>query len=153
MEESEEASLTPRPGAHDLCQIHARYERDVGEGGTCCPSEKAACVLARASGKPEIFIMDEALVGRTLPSLIQRGMEVLLAGRTRFITLTACRPSKGDRIPGHRGRRIAESGTHSELVRKRGKYFQLYTKQFRHQMEQALDPFKNDVLANPEAAD
>jgi ATP-binding cassette, subfamily B, bacterial len=32
-------------------------------------------------------------------------------------------------------------GTHQELLRLRGKYYQLYTRQFRHQMEEALDPF------------
>jgi len=32
-------------------------------------------------------------------------------------------------------------GSHAELLRKRGKYYSLYTKQFRHQMEQDLDPF------------
>jgi hypothetical protein len=33
------------------------------------------------------------------------------------------------------------------LLRKRGKYFQLYTKQFRHQMEQVLDPFAEEPVA------
>jgi len=42
---------------------------------------------------------------------------------------------------------IAEMGTHAELLRLRGKYYQLYTKQFRHQMEEVLDPFQQAVQA------
>ena len=37
---------------------------------------------------------------------------------------------------------IAEIGTHSELLKKGGKYYRLFTKQFRNQMEQVYDPFK-----------
>jgi ATP-binding cassette subfamily B protein len=35
-------------------------------------------------------------------------------------------------------------GTHSELLRKGGKYYQLYTRQFRHQMAQVLDPYQEE---------
>jgi hypothetical protein len=31
--------------------------------------------------------------------------------------------------------RIAEQGTHAELLRERGHYYRLYTQQFRHQLE------------------
>jgi hypothetical protein len=32
-------------------------------------------------------------------------------------------------------------GTHSELIRARGHYYQLYTRQFRQELEQTYDPF------------
>ena len=35
--------------------------------------------------------------------------------------------------------KIAEMGTHAELLRNQGHYYRLYTKQFRHQLEQEYD--------------
>ena len=37
---------------------------------------------------------------------------------------------------------IAESGTHTELLRMRGRYYQLYTRQFRQEMEETYDLFR-----------
>jgi len=51
------------------------------------------------------------------------------------------------------GGEIAEMGTHAELLRERGKYYQLYTRQFRSQMEEVLDPFAGVPRAAPAAAD
>ena len=34
------------------------------------------------------------------------------------------------------------AGSHSELIRQQGYYYQLYTRQFRHEREQAYDPFR-----------
>jgi len=36
---------------------------------------------------------------------------------------------------------IEEMGTHKELILKQGKYFNLYTKQFRHELEEQYDMF------------
>ena len=36
---------------------------------------------------------------------------------------------------------VSEMGTHSELIRARGHYYQLYTRQFRQELEQTYDPF------------
>jgi ATP-binding cassette, subfamily B, bacterial len=60
---------------------------------------------------------------------------------------------RADRILVIEDGRIAEMGTHAELLKLRGKYFQLYTRQFRHQMEEAYDPFKEGAGAAPAAAD
>ena len=38
--------------------------------------------------------------------------------------------------------RIAEMGTHAELLRAQGHYYRLYTKQFRRELEQEYDIFK-----------
>jgi ATP-binding cassette subfamily B protein len=99
--------------------------------------------------KPEIFIMDEATssVDTLTEALIQRGMETMMQGRTSFIIAHRLSTIKrADRILVIEDGRIAEAGTHAELLRKRGKYYQLYTSQFRQQMEQALDPFSGDAL-------
>ncbi len=36
---------------------------------------------------------------------------------------------------------IAEMGTHAELLRQRGHYYRLYTRQFRQEKEQAVNPW------------
>ena len=41
---------------------------------------------------------------------------------------------------------IAEMGTHKELIQKKGKYYNLYTKQFRQELEAQYD-----ILSRPEA--
>jgi ATP-binding cassette subfamily B protein len=38
-------------------------------------------------------------------------------------------------------------GNHAELLRARGRYYQLYTRQFRREMELEFAPFKADVTA------
>lgn len=139
-------------GAHDfIVKFSKGYEENVGEGGNLLSvGQKQLISLARAVlAKPEIFIMDEATssVDTLTEALIQRGMETMMAGRTSFVIAHRLSTIKrADRILVIEEGRIAESGTHSELLRKRGKYFQLYTKQFRHQMEQALDPFSDEAL-------
>jgi ATP-binding cassette subfamily B protein len=90
----------------------------------------ARAVLAR----PEIFIMDEATssVDTLTEALIQQGMETLMAGRTSVVIahrLSTIR--RADRILVIEGGRIAEIGSHSELLRARGHYYNLYTQQFR----------------------
>ena len=49
---------------------------------------------------------------------------------------------KANRIIVIEDGQIAEIGSHAELLKKGGKYYNLYTKQFRNQMEQVYDPFK-----------
>jgi hypothetical protein len=38
-------------------------------------------------------------------------------------------------------------GTHSDLLKKGGKYYHLYTRQFRHQMEEAYNPLNDSPQA------
>lgn len=88
--------------------------------------------------------MDEATssVDTLTEALIQRGMELMMKGRTSFVIAHRLSTIKrADRILVIEQGKIAEMGSHAELLRKRGKYYSLYTKQFRHQMEQDLDPF------------
>lgn len=132
-------------GAHDfIIRFEKGYDQPVGEGGNLLSvGQKQLISLARAVlVQPEIFIMDEATssVDTLTEALIQKGMEVLMQGRTSFIIAHRLSTIKrADRILVIEGGRIAEMGTHTELLRKQGKYFQLYTRQFRSQMEQSLD--------------
>lgn len=134
-------------GAHDfIIKLKKGYDEEVGEGGNLLSvGQKQLISLARAVlAKPEVFIMDEATssVDTLTEALIQRGMELMMKGRTSFVIAHRLSTIKrADRILVIEQGKIAEMGSHAELLRKRGKYYSLYTKQFRHQMEQDLDPF------------
>ena len=128
-------------GAHDfIVTMQNGYDENVGEGGNLLSvGQKQLISLARAVlARPELFIMDEATssIDTLTEALIQRGMEALMRGRTTFIIahrLSTIR--KSNRILLIQDGRIAEQGTHSELLRKRGQYYHLYTQQFRHDLE------------------
>jgi ATP-binding cassette subfamily B protein len=129
-------------GAHDFISTFEKgYEQEVGEGGNLLSvGQKQLLSLARAVlAKPEIFIMDEATssVDTLTEALIQRGMEALMKGRTSFIIahrLSTIR--RADRIVVIEDGRIAEAGTHTELLKLRGHYYRLYTQQFKFEKEQ-----------------
>jgi ATP-binding cassette, subfamily B, bacterial len=144
-EEIEEAARLA--GAHDFISKFAKgYDEEVGEGGNLLSvGQKQLISLARAVlAKPEIFIMDEATssVDTLTEALIQRGMEQLMKQTTSFVVAHRLSTIKrANRILVIENGHIAEMGTHAELLALRGKYYQLYTRQFRHQMEVDLDPF------------
>jgi len=140
-------------GAHDfITTLEKKYGEQVGEGGNLLSvGQKQLISLARAVlAQPEIFIMDEATssVDTLAEALIQRGMEKLMQGRTSFIIahrLSTVR--RADRILFIENGRIVEMGNHAELLRARGRYYQLYTRQFRREMELEFAPFKTDLTA------
>jgi ATP-binding cassette subfamily B protein len=140
-------------GAHDfIIRLAKGYDEPVGEGGNLLSvGQKQLISLARAVlAKPVIFVMDEATssVDTLTEALIQRGMETLMQGRTSFVIAHRLSTIKrANRILVIEDGRIAEMGTHSQLLRKGGKYYQLYTRQFRHQMEAEYDPFIEKVQA------
>jgi ATP-binding cassette subfamily B protein len=150
-EEIEEAAALA--GAHDfIVTLEKGYDEEVGEGGVLLSvGQKQLVSLARAIlAQPEIFVMDEATssVDTLTEALIQRGMEALMRDRTSFVIahrLSTIR--RADRIVVIEDGRIAEMGSHAELLRARGHYYRLYTKQFRHELEQEYDVFKVPSLA------
>ena len=82
--------------------------------------------------------MDEATssIDTVTENLIQQGMDKIMENRTSFIIahrLSTVR--NADRILVIEKGAIAEAGTHRELLDKRGKYYNLYTKQFREEKE------------------
>ena len=138
-------------GAHDfIVGFEKGYEEEVGEGGNLLSvGQKQLISLARAVlAKPEIFIMDEATssVDTLTEALIQRGMETLMQDCTSFIIAHRLSTIKrADRIIVIDSGRIAEMGTHGELLRQRGHYYNLYTRQFRRQQE---DEFESLLSTN-----
>jgi ATP-binding cassette subfamily B protein len=145
-EEIEEAARMA--GAHDfIVTLEKGYDEEVGEGGVLLSvGQKQLVSLARAIlAQPEIFIMDEATssVDTLTEALIQRGMEALMRDRTSFVIAHRLSTIKrADRILVIEDGRITEMGTHAELLRAQGRYYRLYTKQFRRQLEQEYDVFK-----------
>ena len=142
-------------GAHDfIVTLEKGYNAEVGEGGNLLSvGQKQLISLARAVlAKPEIFIMDEATssVDTLTEALIQKGMETLMKDRTSFIIAHRLSTIKrADRILVIENGRISEMGSHADLLRARGHYYNLYTRQFRHERELEFDPFK---MALPVAA-
>jgi ATP-binding cassette subfamily B protein len=144
-EELEEAARLA--GAHDFVRtLEKGYDEEVGEGGDLLSvGQKQLISLARAVlSQPEIFIMDEATssVDTLTEDLIQRGMETMMRDRTSFVIAHRLSTIKGaDRILVIEDGNITEMGSHAELLRKRGHYYRLYTRQFRQKLEQEFDPF------------
>ncbi|PKO13845.1 MAG: ABC transporter ATP-binding protein [Chloroflexi bacterium HGW-Chloroflexi-10] len=148
-------------GAHDfIMKLEKGYEEPVGEGGNLLSvGQKQLISLARAVlAQPQIFVMDEATssVDTLTEALIQKGMDLLMKDTTSFIIAHRLSTIKrANRILVIENGRIAEMGSHQELLKNGGKYYRLYTKQFREQMEQVYDPFKdsNNQQPLPIAAD
>jgi ATP-binding cassette subfamily B protein len=132
-----------------------KYGEPVGEGGSMLSvGQKQLISLARAIlANPEIFVMDEATssVDTLTESLIQKGMETLMNGRTSFIIAHRLSTIKrANRILVIEEGHIAEMGSHAELLRRRGKYFQLYTRQFRDQMNDLYNPLSTATSTTEE---
>ncbi|NMA25675.1 MAG: ATP-binding cassette domain-containing protein, partial [Clostridiales bacterium] len=112
------------------------YDSEIGEGGSgLSTGEKQLLSFARAIlANPRIFVLDEATssVDTVTERLIQDAIGKLMQGRTSFVIahrLSTIR--RADIILVVRDGKIAESGTHRELMARRGAYWSLYTRQYR----------------------
>ena len=124
-------------------KLEKGYQTDVGEGGNrLSTGEKQLISFARALlAKPAIFVLDEATssVDTETEQIIQHAIEKVLAGRTSFIIahrLSTIR--NADRILVIDDGKIREMGTHQELLRLKGEYYNLYTNQCSEERAQAI---------------
>ena len=113
-------------GAHEfIAALDGGYGAEVGEGGgRLSVGQKQLISLARAVlANPEVLVMDEATssVDTVTEALIQQGMERVMAGRTSFVIAHRLSTIKrASRILVVENGRIAEQGTHAELLRRAG---------------------------------
>jgi ATP-binding cassette, subfamily B, bacterial len=129
--------------AHEFIgRLEQGYDTQVGEGGNrLSTGQRQLLSFARALiANPQIFVMDEATssIDTETEQLIQRGLETVMKGRISFVIahrLSTVR--RADRILVIERGRIEESGTHLELLKRRGHYYSLYTSQFRREHEAA----------------
>lgn len=146
-------------GAHAfITTLEAGYDAQVGEGGTLLSvGQKQLVSLARAVlAKPDVFIMDEATssVDTLTEALIQQGMDALMKRSTSFVIAHRLSTIKrADRILVLSDGQIEEMGTHHELLRQRGHYYRLYTKQFRDELEKQYDPYGSGLTVEPALGD
>ncbi len=108
----------------------------IGERGVkLSGGQRQRIAIARAIlADPKILILDEATsnLDTESESLIQESLSRLMQGRTTFVIahrLSTIR--QADQILVIEKGRIYESGTHDELIEKKGRYFDLYTYQAR----------------------
>ena len=118
-----------------VAKLEQGWDSDVGEeGDRLSTGEKQLISFARAVlADPRIFVLDEATssIDTQTEQLIQNAIAHLLEGRTSFLIahrLSTIRHA--DMILVVQDGKIIESGTHQELLQKRGHYYSLYTKQF-----------------------
>jgi ATP-binding cassette subfamily B protein len=130
-----------RVKAHAFIEaLEKGYDTEVGEGGErLSTGQRQLVALARAVLRdPQILVMDEATssIDTATERLVQEGVDELLhagrgGGRISFVVahrLSTIR--RADVILVIEKGRIAEQGSHAELIARRGRYWELYTNQY-----------------------
>ncbi|MBS6373362.1 MAG: ABC transporter ATP-binding protein [Erysipelotrichaceae bacterium] len=105
-----------------------------GDGANLSQGQRQLLAIARAAiAKPPVLILDEATssVDTRTEKLIEKGMDSLMENRTVFVIahrLSTVRNAKAIMVLDHG--KIIERGDHEELLKQKGRYYQLYTGQF-----------------------
>ena len=118
-------------------------DAEVGEGGSqLSTGEKQLLSFARAIiADPRILVLDEATssIDTVTEKLIQDAITHLMKGRTSFVIahrLSTIR--QADVILLVKDGKIIERGTHKELMKMKGAYYQLYTRQYVEEQMQEM---------------
>ena len=102
-----------------------------GDGGSLSQGQRQLLAIARAAGaNPPVLVLDEATssIDTHTEELVQNGMDKLMAGRTTFVIahrLSTIR--NADCIMVLENGKIIERGNHEQLIKEKGRYYQLYT--------------------------
>ena len=103
----------------------------TGDGSNLSQGQRQLIAIARAAvADPPVLILDEATssIDTRTEKIVQDGMDNLMRGRTTFVIahrLSTVRNS--DCIMVLEKGRIIERGTHDQLIKEQGRYYQLYT--------------------------
>ncbi|MFY9563015.1 MAG: ABC transporter ATP-binding protein [Limnochordia bacterium] len=124
--------------AHDFIkEMENGYQTMVNERGSrlSIGQRQLICFARVLLADPQILILDEATssVDTHTEILLQKAINKLLEGRTSFVIahrLSTIR--NADRIMVVDKGRIAEIGTHEQLMARKGSYHQLYTVQYKY---------------------
>ncbi|MHA1354891.1 MAG: ATP-binding cassette domain-containing protein [Candidatus Heimdallarchaeota archaeon] len=114
------------------------FETDVLERGKrLSTGQRQLVTFARALlADPRILILDEATasVDAFTEAMIQDALETIMEGRTSIVIAHRLSTIKNaDRIVMIEHGEIVEIGSHDELLKKKGKYAELYETYFKHQ--------------------
>lgn len=105
-----------------------------GDGSDLSQGQRQLISIARAAvADPPVMILDEATssIDTHTESIVQRGMDSLMEGRTVFVIAHRLSTVKNsDVIMVLEKGRIIERGSHESLIKEKGKYYQLYTGAF-----------------------
>ena len=123
-------------GADDfITRLPEGYDTLLTNNGTnLSQGQRQLIAIARAAvADPPVMILDEATssIDTRTESIVQRGMDKLMEGRTVFVIahrLSTVMNSDVIMVLDHG--KIIERGTHDELIAKKGTYYQLYTGAF-----------------------
>ena len=103
----------------------------TGDGANLSQGQRQLLAIARAAvANPPVLILDEATssIDTRTERIVQEGMDRLMKGRTVFVIahrLSTVQNANAIMVLDHG--RIIERGTHDDLIKLKGTYYQLYT--------------------------
>lgn len=106
----------------------------TGNGASLSQGQRQLIAIARAAvADPPVMIMDEATssIDTRTEAIVQKGMDALMKGRTVFVIahrLSTVQNSDVIMVLDHG--HIIERGSHEDLIKQKGQYYQLYTGAF-----------------------
>ena len=116
------------------------YQTQLGEDGAVLSTgQKQLLSLARILVRnPRFFVLDEATsyIDTETEQIVQKAIELTLSGRTSFVIahrLSTIR-NASKIIVLDKGK-VLEMGTHNELLKKKGSYYEFYKKQFNEEVD------------------